>query len=71
MAGLRIREEEDEVLQVEGVLEDQKSMYDLCLVGHSDSFCLIKLRREVDESEGYLVMCVGEKSCPNGKYLVA
>ncbi|MBA0809603.1 hypothetical protein Gohar_025242, partial [Gossypium harknessii] len=57
MAGLRIREEEDEVLQVEGVLEDQKSMYDLCLVGcfvtasHSDSFCLIKLRREVDESE--------------------
>ncbi|MBA0776718.1 hypothetical protein Gotri_011677 [Gossypium trilobum] len=26
MAGLRIREEEDEMLQVEGVFEDQKSM---------------------------------------------
>ncbi|MBA0582024.1 hypothetical protein Gorai_024177, partial [Gossypium raimondii] len=36
MAGLHIGEEENEVLRVEGVLEDQRSLSNLCLVGYSD-----------------------------------
>ncbi|MBA0553987.1 hypothetical protein Golob_013122 [Gossypium lobatum] len=65
LVDLHIREEEEEVLRVEEIVGDHKPVYDLCLVGcfvtasvvhfpamklgHSDSFCPVRLQRDVDK----------------------